>query len=186
TRRKLAVSHEEEGMVDHAGEHVYVDPHTRYAELGGFELEAKAKKILGGLGFREKDFERPARELSGGWAMWAHLARLLVQAPDLLLLDEPTNHLDLHSLLWFQGHLQQYPGAILMVSHDREFLNRIVNSIVELRGGKLNRYTGDYDSFLVQREANEANLLAAYTNQQKEIDRLMNFVTRFRAKNTKA
>jgi ATP-binding cassette, subfamily F, member 3 len=163
-----------------------IDPHSRYAELEGFELEARAKKILSGLGFRERDFERPARELSGGWAMRAHLGRLLVQEPDLLLLDEPTNHLDLHSLLWFQNHLQSYPGAILMVSHDREFLNRIVGSIVELRFGQLNRYQGNYDDFVAQREANEANLLAAYKNQQREIARLMLFVDRFRAKNTKA
>ncbi len=170
----------------HEQSHDHVDPHSRYAELGGFELEAKAKKILAGLGFREADFERPARELSGGWAMRAHLARLLVQEPDLLLLDEPTNHLDLHSLLWFQGHLQNYPGSILMVSHDREFLNRIIDSIVEVRFGQLNRYRGNYDEFVAQREANEANLLAAYKNQQKDIARLMLFVERFRAKNTKA
>ncbi|HEX7860454.1 MAG TPA: ABC-F family ATP-binding cassette domain-containing protein [Verrucomicrobiae bacterium] len=166
--------------------HHEVDPHSHYAELNGFELEARAKKILAGLGFRERDFERPARELSGGWAMRAHLARLLVQEPDFLLLDEPTNHLDLHSLLWFQNHLQNYPGAILMVSHDREFLNKIVDSIVELRFGQLQRYRGDYESFVTQREANEANLLAAYNNQQREIARLMLFVDRFRAKNTKA
>ena len=168
---------------DHTRE---VDPHSHYAELNGFELEARAKKILAGLGFREKDFDRPARELSGGWAMRAHLARLLVQEPDLLLLDEPTNHLDLHSLMWFQNHLQNYPGSILMISHDREFLNKIVDSIVELRFGKLTRYRGNYEQFVAQREANEANLLAAYKNQQREIARLMLFVDRFRAKNTKA
>lgn len=171
---------------DGAGYDHAVDPHTRFAELGGFGFEARAKKILAGLGFRESDFERPARELSGGWAMRAHLARLLVQEPDLLLLDEPTNHLDLHSLLWFQNHLQNYPGAILMVSHDREFLNRIIDSVVELRFGQLNRYRGNYEDFVAQREANEANLLAAYKNQQREIARLMLFVDRFRAKNTKA
>ena len=177
TRRSL----DSEDWHDHE-----LDPHSRYAELEGFEYEAKAKQILSGLGFRESDFERPARELSGGWAMRAHLARLLVQEPDLLLLDEPTNHLDLHSLLWFQAHLQNYPGAILMVSHDREFMNQIIGSVVELRFRQLNRYRGNYDEFLIQREANEANLLAAYKNQQREIGRLMDFVDRFRAKNTKA
>jgi ATP-binding cassette, subfamily F, member 3 len=163
-----------------------VDPHSHYADLNGFELEARAKKILSGLGFREKDFERPARELSGGWAMRAHLARLLVQEPDFLLLDEPTNHLDLYSLLWFQNHLQNYPGAILMVSHDREFLNKIIDSIVELRFGQLQRYRGNYEQFVAQREANEANLLAAYKNQQKDIERLTLFADRFRAKASKA
>lgn len=179
-RRALASDHHVTIGDDHA------DPHTVYAEAGGFELEARAKRILAGLSFRETDFERQAREMSGGWVMRAHLARLLVQEPDLLLLDEPTNHLDLHSLLWFQGHLQQYPGAILMVSHDREFLNRIVGSIVELRSAQLIRYRGNYDQYLEQRAANEANLVAAYENQQKEIARLMLFVERFRAKNTKA
>src|SRR4051812_48561127 len=179
-RRKLMADEIHDEHWEHS------DPHTRYAELTGFEIEAKAKKILSGLGFRERDFERPARELSGGWAMRAHLARLLVQEPDLLLLDEPTNHLDLYSLLWFQEHLQQYPGAILMVSHDREFLNRIVDSIVEVRFEQLTRYRGNYNDYLTQKEANEANLLAAYKNQQREIARLMLFVDRFRSKNTKA
>ena len=102
------------------------------------------------------------------------------------MLDEPTNHLDLHSLIWLQGYLQNYPGAILLISHDREFLNQIVGHIVELEGGRVTRYTGDYERFLIQREANEAQLMAAYENQQKEIERLMRFVDRFRAKNTKA
>src|SRR6476646_11250779 len=125
-RRKLMADEIHDEHWEHS------DPHTRYAELGGFELEARAKKILSGLGFREHDFERPARELSGGWAMRAHLARLLVQEPDLLLLDEPTNHLDLESLVWFEGYLTNYPGAILMISHDREFLNALVGSVVEI------------------------------------------------------
>ena len=164
-------------------EDIHDDVHDRFNELG---LEAKAKQILAGLGFRERDFDRPAREMSGGWVMRAHLARLLTQEPDLLLLDEPTNHLDLEALLWFQGYLQGYPGAILVISHDREFLNQLVGSIVEIRQSKLIRYRGGYDDYLVQREAAEQQLLAAYKNQQREIGRLMEFVNRFRAKNTKA
>jgi ATP-binding cassette subfamily F protein 3 len=171
----------------HPGEaDLHDDAHDRFNEMGGYQLDARAKKVLRGLGFRESDDHRPARELSGGWVMRAHLARLLVQEPDLLMLDEPTNHLDLEALLWFQDYLKQYPGAILMISHDREFLNQLVGSIVEIRLGKLYRYRGNYDDFLVQRQANEANLLAAYKNQQREIGRLMEFVDRFRAKNTKA
>lgn len=146
----------------------------------------RAKKILRGLSFREKDFDRPARELSGGWIMRAHLARLLVQEPDLLMLDEPTNHLDLESLLWLQGYLMDYPGGILIISHDREFLNRLIHGIIEIRNGQLIRYRGNYDSFLEQREALEEQQLAAYKSQQREIERLMRFVERFRAKNTKA
>ncbi|MDB6029185.1 MAG: transporter ATP-binding protein [Verrucomicrobiales bacterium] len=160
--------------------------HARFSELGGFQLEAKAKKILVGLGFREKDFDRPAKELSGGWVMRGHLARLLVQEPDLLMLDEPTNHLDLEVLLWFQEYLKGYPGGILMISHDREFLNQLVGSIIEIRQSKLVRYRGNYEDFLLQREAAEVQLLAAYNNQQREIAHLMDFVDRFRAKNTKA
>jgi ATP-binding cassette, subfamily F, member 3 len=167
-------------------EDVHDDVHDRFNELGGYRLEAKAKQILAGLAFRERDFDRPARELSGGWVMRAHLARLLVQEPDLLMLDEPTNHLDLGALLWLQGYLQAYPGAILVISHDREFLNRLVGSVVEIRQSKLLRYTGNYDDFLVQREAHEEQLLAAWKNQEREIARLMEFVNRFRAKNTKA
>jgi len=167
-------------------EEIHDDVHDRFNELGGYRLEAKAKQILAGLSFREKDFDRPAREMSGGWVMRAHLARLLTLEPDLLMLDEPTNHLDLEALLWFQGYLQSYPGAILVISHDREFLNSLVGSIVEIRQGKLMRYRGDYDEFLVQREAAEQQLLAAYKNQQREIAHLMEFVNRFRAKNTKA
>src|SRR6266700_2565806 len=167
-------------------EEIHDDVHDRFNELGGYRLEAKARQILAGLSFHQRDFERPARELSGGWVMRAHLARLLTQEPDLLLLDEPTNHLDLEALIWFQGYLKNYPGAILMISHDREFLNQLVGSIVEIRLGKLVRYRGNYDDYLVQRQASEAQLLAAYKNQQREIARLMEFVDRFRAKNTKA
>ena len=164
----------------------YHHVHSRFEELGGYDLEHRAKKILSGLGFRERDFERPAREMSGGWVMRAHLAKLLVHAPDLLLLDEPTNHLDLEALLWFQEYLRNYPGAILLISHDREFLNELVGSIVEIRQGRLVRYRGNYDSYLEQREAQRVQLEAAYKNQQREIEHLMDFVVRFRAKNTKA
>ena len=167
-------------------EDIHDNIHDRYNELDGYRIEAKAKQILAGLSFREKDFERPAREMSGGWVMRAHLARLLTQEPDLLMLDEPTNHLDLDALIWFQGYLQGYPGAILVISHDREFLNSLVGSIVEIRQSKLMRYRGNYDEFLVQREASEAQLLAAYKNQQREIAHMMDFVNRFRAKASKA
>jgi ATP-binding cassette subfamily F protein 3 len=124
--------------------------------------------------------------MSGGWVMRTHLARLLTQEPDLLMLDEPTNHLDLEALLWFQEYLKTYPGAILLISHDREFLNQLVDGILEIRQARLFRYRGNYDDYLVQREANEAQLLASYKNQQREIAHLMEFVNRFRAKNTKA
>ena len=167
-----------------------IDPHdnlhARYDELGGWQIEAKAKKVLAGLAFRERDFDRPARELSGGWVMRTHLARLLVQEPDLLMLDEPTNHLDLETLLWFQDYLREYPGGIVLISHDREFLNTLVTGIIELRQARLFQYTGNYDNFLEQRAAAEAQQLAAFKNQQREIDRLQEFADRFRAKASKA
>ena len=167
-------------------EDIHDDVHDRFNELGGYRLEAKAKQILAGLSFREKDFDRPAREMSGGWVMRAHLGRLLTLEPDLLLLDEPTNHLDLEALLWFQDYLKKYPGALLVISHDREFLNQLVGSIIEIRQSRLIRYRGGYDDYLEQREAAERQQLAAFKHQEREIARLMDFVNRFRAKNTKA
>jgi ATP-binding cassette subfamily F protein 3 len=157
-----------------------------FADQDGWRIEARAKQILKGLAFRESDFDRPARTLSGGWIMRAHLARLLVHEPDLLLLDEPTNHLDLESLGWFQEHLRTYRGAIMVISHDREFLNRLVDSIVELSRSRLNRYKGNYDSYLDQREARIEQQMAAYKNQQREIASLQAFADRFRAKASKA
>ncbi len=162
------------------------DAHRRFQELDGYRLEAKAAKALCGLGFEDSDLPRPAGTLSGGWIMRARLARLLVQEPDVLMLDEPTNHLDLPSLLWLQRHLQKYRGAILLISHDREFLNRVTAAIVDVGRAKLRRYPGNYDDFLEQKSAAEERTAAAYQNQQKEINRLMAFVNRFRAKNTKA
>jgi ATP-binding cassette, subfamily F, member 3 len=158
--------------------------HLEGAEWGGYDgtAVAKAKRILKGLAFRETDFDRPARELSGGWVMRAHLARLLVQEPDLLMLDEPTNHLDLETLLWFQEYLRTYPGGIVLISHDREFLNQLVTGILELREETLWSYTGNYDVFLEQREAQQLQQAAAFKNQQREIARLQEFADRFRAK----
>lgn len=147
---------------------------------------ARAKQILARLGFRQTDFTRPARELSGGWVMRARLARLLVEQPDALLLDEPTNHLDLETLLWVQDYLRAYRGGLLLISHDREFLNQLCTHIVELRQGRLLRYTGNYDAYLEQRTATEQTLQATHRVQLREIERLQNFVDRFRAKNTKA
>ncbi len=167
-------------------EHVEPETYEFYNEKGGPQLEAKAKRILSGLSFRETDFNRPAAEMSGGWIMRAHLGRLLVQEPDLLMLDEPTNHLDLEALIWVQAYLKNYPGAILMISHDREFLNQLVKGILEIRRERLFRWTGNYDSFLQQRDAHEHQQLSAYKNQQRQIEHLQNFVNRFGAKNTKA
>ena len=152
------------------------------ADPEDYTLEPRAKQILAGLGFQPGDHDRPARAFSGGWVMRAHLARLLVQSPDLLLLDEPTNHLDLDALLWFQDFLSRYPGALLMISHDRAFLNALCTGVLELRRERLWRWNGNYDDFLHQRAAHEAQQLAAWKNQQREIVHLQRFVDRFGAK----
>jgi len=154
----------------------HVDEHSRW------EAEPKAKRILKGLAFRETDFDRNARTLSGGWVMRAHLARLLVQEPDLLLLDEPTNHLDLESLLWFQEYLKTYPGAILMISHDREFLNALTNAILEIAHSKVTRYRGNYDDYLREKAARMEQMQGAFDNQQREIAKMQQWADRFKAK----
>ncbi len=160
----------------------YHEALARFDELGGYAIEPRARRILAGLAFRDRDLDRPLSELSGGWIMRAHLARLLTMAPDLLLLDEPTNHLDLESLEWFQNHLTEYEGAILFISHDREFLNTLCDSIVAMERGELHRYRGNFDSYLVQRAARDEQQLAAHKNQSREIERLQRFADRFRAK----
>jgi ATP-binding cassette, subfamily F, member 3 len=151
-----------------------------------YQVEAKAKRILKGLSFRETDFVRQAKTFSGGWIMRAHLARLLVMEPDLLLLDEPTNHLDLESLVWFQNYLTNYTGAMVLISHDRSFLNALAETTIEIDRQELIRYRGNYDSYLDQKLARQEQIEAAYKNQQREIKKLQIFIDRFGAKNTKA
>jgi ATP-binding cassette subfamily F protein 3 len=169
-----------------AGNEIVLDVAVPHDHEHDGQFVAKAKQILASLGFKQSDFMRPARELSGGWVMRAHLARLLTQEPDVLMLDEPTNHLDLETLLWFQEYLRNYPGAILLISHDREFLNRLCTHVAEIRSSRVLRYTGNYDEYLEQRVAAEVTLVATAKSQQREIDRMQLFVDRFRAKNTKA
>ena len=147
-----------------------------------YTLEPRAKKILAGLGFRETDHDKLAKTFSGGWVMRAHLARLLVSEPTLLLLDEPTNHLDLEALLWFQDYLTRYPGGLVVISHDRAFLNALCTGMIELRGQRLHEYTGNYDDFLLERVARKERQQAMFKNQQREIAHLQTFVDRFGAK----
>ena len=164
----------------------YLEAHAKHDALSNPQTEAKAKKMLRGLGYREADFDRPVREMSGGWIMRAHLARLLVMEPDLLLLDEPTNHLDLLSLLWLQGYLKTYSGAVLMISHDRQFMDEIVEGVYDISDQRLTEYRGNYSEFLRQREANYEQQATAYKNQQKEIAALREFADRFRSVSSKA
>ena len=147
-----------------------------------YTLEPRARKILDGLGFKPDDADKLAKTFSGGWVMRAHLARLLVAEPALLLLDEPTNHLDLEALLWFQDYLTRYPGGLVVISHDRAFLNALCTGMLELRAGTLHYYHGNYDNFLVEKEARKHQQAAAFKNQQREIAHLQVFVDRFGAK----
>jgi ATP-binding cassette subfamily F protein 3 len=158
----------------------------RYMLLGGYGLEAEAKRILSGLGFREGDFSRLTDELSGGWLMRIALGKILLQAPDLLLLDEPTNYLDLESLIWLEGFLVNYPGAMIIVSHDRAFLNHLVDRIAEIEAQRIDLYHGDYSHYLKEKEARRSILESTYVSQQKKIDQTERFIERFRYKNTKA
>jgi len=160
--------------------------HERYTVLGGYGLEAEAKQILQGLGFKEQDFLRATDELSGGWLMRIALAKILLQSPDLLLLDEPTNHLDLESLIWLENFLTNYPGAMVIVSHDRVFLNHLIDRIAEIEAQKIDLYHGDYDNYIEAKEARKRILEATYKTQQKKIEQTERFIERFRAKNTKS
>ncbi|MEI7730322.1 MAG: ABC-F family ATP-binding cassette domain-containing protein [Verrucomicrobiota bacterium] len=164
----------------------YLETHAKYDALNDPQVETKAKRMLRGLGYRETDFDRKAREMSGGWIMRARLARLLVMEPDLLLLDEPTNHLDLLALLWLQNYLKNYSGALLLISHDRQFMDEVVTQVHEISERKLIDYSGGYTDYLRQREERYEQQLAAYKNQQKEIQALQEFADRFRAVPSKA
>jgi ATP-binding cassette subfamily F protein 3 len=165
----------------------------RYASLsqqfrlrGGYALEAKVGAVLNGLGFPRGDWDKPCEEFSGGWQMRIALARLLLQQPGLLLLDEPTNHLDLDARNWLEGYLRDYPHAIVLVSHDRFFLDATIDRILEIRNRAVHFYKGTYEDFLRQREERLAQLLAAYEEQQREIARIKAFADKFRYKATKA
>jgi ATP-binding cassette subfamily F protein 3 len=158
----------------------------RFEALGGYGLEAEARRILAGLGFADADVERDIGEFSGGWMMRVALGRLLLQNPDLLLLDEPTNHLDLASVEWLQGFLAEYAGAIVLVSHDRDFVNEVANRVLELHDGRATEYVGDYADFVEQRTERMAQLEAAAKNQQRKIAHTEAFIERFRYKASKA
>src|SRR5436189_5706824 len=157
-----------------------------YEHLGGYALEAQAREVLHGLGFEDDRIDGDVGELSGGWKMRVAMARVLLGRPDVLLMDEPTNHLDIESIVWLERFLQSRSGALLMTSHDREFMNRIVTRIAEIDGGEITAYSGNYDFYEREREIREANREAAYARQQAMLAKEQRFIDRFAANAAKA
>jgi ATPase subunit of ABC transporter with duplicated ATPase domains len=157
-----------------------------YDHLGGYALESQAREVLHGLGFDDERIEGDVGALSGGWKMRVAMARVLLGRPDVLLMDEPTNHLDLESILWLEDFLRSLPGALLMTSHDREFMNRIVTKIAEIDGGEITTYSGDYDFYERERAVRETNREAAYARQQAMLAKEQRFIERFSAHAAKA
>src|SRR5450759_3263328 len=152
-----------------------------YEHLGGYTLEAQAREVLYGLSFKDDQIDGDVGALSGGWKMRVALARVLLGRPDVLLMDEPTNHLDIESIIWLESFLKSLPGALLMTSHDREFMNRIVSKIAEIDGGDITTYSGNYDFYERERAIRETNREAAYARQQAMLAKEQRFIDRFAA-----
>jgi ATPase subunit of ABC transporter with duplicated ATPase domains len=154
---------------------------AHFDELGGYALEARAREIMAGLGFSQEMMDGDVGNLSGGWKMRVALARILLMRPNVMLLDEPSNHLDIESIIWLEGFLKGYDGALLMTTHDREFMNRVVTKIIEIDGGVLTTYSGNYDFYEKQRALTEAQAEAAYQRQQAMLAKEIRFIERFKA-----
>ncbi|AOX16744.1 ABC-F family ATP-binding cassette domain-containing protein [Kozakia baliensis] len=155
---------------------------ARFEELGGYGLEGRAREVLDGLGFSQEMMDGDVGRLSGGWKMRVALGRILLMRPDVMLLDEPSNHLDLESLIWLEQFLSGYDGALLMTSHDRAFMNRIINKVIEIDGGNLTSYSGDYEFYEQQRAQNEKQQQAQFERQQAMLAKEVNFIQRFKAR----
>ncbi len=164
----------------------FTTEHDRYQMLGGDNYEAEIERTLTGLGFLRTDFDRPTSEFSGGWRMRIELAKILLRHPDILLLDEPTNHLDIESIGWLERFLQQNAKAVVLVSHDRAFINNVTNRTIEITCGRVNDYKVKYDEYIKLRDERREQQIRAYENQQKEIADIKDFIERFRYKPTKA
>ncbi|MGX5665083.1 ABC-F family ATP-binding cassette domain-containing protein [Rhizobium daejeonense] len=160
----------------------YGEVQARYEELDGYALEGRAREVLSGLSFSQSMMDGDVGALSGGWKMRVALARILLMRPDVMLLDEPSNHLDIESLIWLEEFLKTYDGALLMTSHDREFMNRIVTKIIEIDGGSLNSYSGDYEFYEGQRAQNEKQQQAQFERQQAMLAKEIKFIERFKAR----
>ena len=160
----------------------YGEVQGRFEELDGYALDARAREVLAGLSFTQEMMDGDVGNLSGGWKMRVALARILLMNPDVMLLDEPSNHLDLESLIWLEGFLRNFEGALLMTSHDREFMNRVVNKIVEIDGGALTSYSGDYEFYEQQRALKEKQQQAQFERQQAMLAKEIKFIERFKAR----
>src|SRR5688572_7766306 len=157
-----------------------------YDHLGGYALESRAREVLHGLGFDDDRIDGDVGALSGGWKMRVAMARVLLGNPDVLLMDEPTNHLDIESIIWLEAFLKQRTGSLLMTSHDRDFMNRVVSKIAEIDGGEITTYSGNYDFYERERAIREANREAAYARQQAMLAKEQRFIERFAAHAAKA
>src|SRR3569833_3019906 len=160
----------------------YGEVQHRFEELDGYALDGRAREVLSGLSFSQEMMEGDVGKLSGGWKMRVALARILLMNPDVMLLDEPSNHLDLESLIWLEAYLQAYEGGLLMTSHDREFMNRIVSKVVEIDGGTLTTYSGDYEFYEQQRALAEKQQQASFERQQAMLAKEIKFIARFKAR----
>jgi len=160
----------------------YGEVQARFEELDGYALDGRAREVLAGLGFSQETMDGDVGALSGGWKMRVALARILLMRPDAMLLDEPSNHLDIESLIWLEEFLKGYPGALLMTSHDREFMNRIVGKIIEIDGGSLTSFSGDYEFYERQRAQNEQQQQAQFERQQAMLAKEIKFIERFKAR----
>ena len=161
-------------------------PSRKLCHLGGYALEAQAREVLHGLGFQDDQIDGDVGALSGGWKMRVALARVLLGRPDVLLMDEPTNHLDIESIIWLEQFLKSFPGAVLMTSHDREFMNRMVSKIAEIDAGEIIAYSGNYDFYERERTIRETNQQAAFARQQSMLAKEQRFIERFRTHAAKA
>ena len=164
----------------------YGEVQSRFGSLGGFEQETTARKVLAGLGFDQARMNAKISDLSGGWRMRVALARTLVTSPDLLLLDEPTNHLDIPSIEWLEAFLLDFPGSVILISHDRSFMNGVVGGVIELSGGKATVFVGNYDAYLAEKEKRAQALDSAIARQEEVIAKTQDFIDRFRSKASKA
>jgi len=160
----------------------YGNAQANFEARGGYDLEVRAQEILGGLGFSKEDFNRSVEQFSGGWKMRIALSKILLLRPGALLMDEPTNHLDLESIMWLEEWLSNYPGILILTSHDRTFMNRVVNRILEIAHGNVNQFSGDYEFYLRERDIRREQLLAAYRRQQEMLAKEEDFIAKFAAR----